>query len=75
MNDHGIYPRFSEAGFEISERVTPDGIVVSIIVSNYKRFIDSLLEIKGGGKKSFTKHDLNRSVIVNIINADASKIL
>jgi hypothetical protein len=73
--ERGILPNYSSPGIEINERVTPDGIIVSIISDDYKGFVDSLLEIKDGGEKRFIKYGPNKSVIVNIINKTSSKRL
>ena len=72
MNDcTGILPEYNEPNIVMREIVGPHGeIILSLIVKDYKGFIDSLLSIKEGGQKTFIRYDSERKLTLKIVNLD-----
>ena len=66
----GILPNYSEPNIEIRELISPDGVFLSLIVKDYKSFIDSLMSIKEGGSKTFTKYGPRRETTIKVVNMD-----
>jgi len=66
----GLHLKFNSPHVCVEEVVGPDMIEITLAVTDYKGFIDSLLGIDKGREKSFIKSGPNRRVIVKIKNED-----
>ena len=66
----GILPNSNDTNVELKEMIGPNSIHISVVVKDYKAFIDSLLEIKEGGRKRFIKYNPKTEIQINIINED-----
>ena len=64
-------PVHSTPNIYLDESVTPDKIIFSLRVNDFKRFIDSLLTIKHGGRKTFIRNG-ERQLELRIINSEAN---
>ena len=72
----GLNPQYNMPQIKMSSVVGPTSVEISLYSEDYKSFIESLLSIKEGGKKTFSRVvDGNVIIKLEIINAEASKIM
>jgi len=70
-----LTPQYDVPNVELTAVVSSDVVNLTLYVGDYKGFMDSLLSIKEGGKKRFTRFLNDKTITLNIINTEARKIL
>jgi hypothetical protein len=63
-------PEHSIPHIYLDEMVTPDKIIFTLRVNDFHNFIESLLEIKEGGRKTFKRQNHERRLELRIINSE-----
>ena len=66
----GIYPIHGDPNVSLQEVIGPNVVTISLMVKDYKLFMDKLLSIKEGGQIRFNKSNPQSEIVVRIINTD-----
>ena len=70
-----LNPQYNVPNIEMTAIVSSEVITFNLYVGDYRGFIDSLLLLKEGGQSRLTSFANDKTITLNIINAEANKTL
>lgn len=66
-----VNPIYSDSFYRMNEVIGPHSIKIRIEILDFKRLIEKLLNVKGGGFITLEKRDSNREISIILDNTDS----
>lgn len=67
-------PVYGDPSYRISEVISPHTVRIRIEILDFKRFVENILDLKGGGTLTLEKRAHDRGIGIILSNLDSGSI-